>query len=179
MEAITATISLIQEGILDKYEEESSSSSNQSLYNEIKYFRKLLNSIKGILQDIRQQLVVEQEKTDYNHKNNASFLTRPLLLLDDAVKEGGQVLEECSRAKNLRVHIFSKTYLGKLNGASAKMKDAMQLLSAVGITLDGSVQEDLKDLNDQFHLLQLFPRGCFSNHLLQITVLIYKLREVS
>jgi U-box domain. len=154
MEAITATISLIQEGILDKYEEESSSSSNQSLHNEIKYFRKLLNSIKGILQDIRQQLVVEQEKTDYNHKNNTSFLKRPLLLLDDAVKEGGQVLEECSRAKNLRVHIFSKTYLGKLNGASAKMKDAMQLLTAVDITLDGSIQENLKDLNDQFHLLQ-------------------------
>ena len=139
MDSIFIVITLVQ-SVLDKYD------SIQSLHEEIKYFRKILRTVKGVLNDIQEQL--------QRNPNQQTRLSRPLSMLEDAVKEGAEVLEECSRKKKLRARVFSKTYLGKLNGASTKMRDAMQLLSSAGISIQGTIAEGIEDTVEKIDLLK-------------------------
>ena len=138
MESVSAVIGIIQVA-LDKYD------SIQSLNEETKYFRKVLHSVKGVLQDIQHQL---------RHNKTNTSLSRPLFMLRQAIQEGCDVLEECCRTKKLRARVFSKTYLGKLNTAAGKIKDAMQLIRTSGIAIQGSIQEGLEETSDKIDILQ-------------------------
>jgi len=78
----------------------------------------------------------------------------PLKLLLDAVKEGEEILRECSRDKKLKARMWSRTYLNKLNAVSSKLNQAMQLIGTSGVGVQGSLKEAMEETSEKIDRLQ-------------------------
>ena len=128
---ITGTITLIT-SITSKYQ------AFVSFRREASEFRKLLISVKDVLLDIENQLLVAQQQSQqlqqqpsYYRGGGGTRLKKPLELLGNAVKnEGETVLAACADHKKLQARVFGETYMNKFQTAKSDINTALQLLSA-------------------------------------------------
>ena len=127
---ITGTITLIT-SITSKYQ------AFVSFRREASEFRKLLISVKDVLLDIENQLLVAQQQSQqlqqqpsYYRGGGGTRLKKPLELLGNAVKNGETVLAACADQKKLKARVFGETYMNKFQTAKSDINTALQLLSA-------------------------------------------------
>jgi len=113
---------------------------------ECRSFHKLLLSVREVLEDIEEQF----------HEGSLQKNTRlggPLERLREAVKDGHAVLEKCRSKKKVQVLVRSKHYIQKLDNASSSIRDAMQLISASGVAIQGTVLGEMEKMVNGIHTL--------------------------
>jgi Leucine-rich repeat (LRR) protein len=100
-------------------------------------FRNVLLVVRDVLLDVEEQL------KHGGLRASTRSLTQPLDLITGAVEKGRSVLEKCAQKKTLQVVAFSKTYLTKLTSAKRDIIDALSLISACGVSVQGQLKTDL------------------------------------
>ena len=140
VDVVSSTKSLI-EGCLRAYQDFC------TLRTECASFRKLLQAVVGVLEDIEEQF------RDGALSGNTS-LQRPMTILRTAVGDGGEVLRKCTKTKKVLTLVFSKQLLGTLNKASQDVNQALLLLSASGVNIQGSISLQIEMVGKMVGLLQ-------------------------
>ena len=148
-------------------------------------FEKLLISVKDVLLDIENQLLVAQQQSpqlqqqpSYYRGGGGTRLKKPLELLGNAVKnEGETVLAACADHKKLQARVFGETYMNKFQTAKSDINTALQLLSASlarsGLTLQetaaSATREKLQALESVICEQQYEVTQLISDYMIQQT----------
>lgn len=117
----------------------------QVLKKENEEFRQSLLAVQHVLQSIR-----EEERFI-----NRVALSKPLEMIDEAVKMGEQVMIKCSQTRNkLRLILTCEEYLVALKTAGDKMDRGLHMISATSVTIQADVQRSLADAEQTMESMQ-------------------------
>jgi U-box domain len=142
MEAATAVLQLVQ-AVLKKKDQ------IVSLYEETHQFCALLESIETILRDVTASLAQD----DVVEKNTT--VRQPLKDLMRAIKEGNEVIDECTKTSKLKTGLFSHSYLSKLRKSSEGISKALTNLQFAGISLQAESLTRISQVKQNVETLQM------------------------